>query len=429
MGRLPDLAAFYSESGVAPRRLLLERYASLPFPLPSVANDLWTYQLMLLLFTLLAGLALMVGFRTRVSAMVCWLLLLSLHQRNGLILNSGDTLLASLLFWGLFLPWGERWSVDEKRSGSPMDGEPPQLVFSAATVGWCLQMSSVYLFAGLHKFHPYWITEGSALFYALSLGHHATSWADLLLAFPSLLPVLSRLVVGFELFLALGILLPWRRVRVAVLLLAVFMHLVFGLFLEIGIFRYTPLIGLMALWRFSEGEASTRLNSKLAHWSSVPLLLVCLFTWMVNLESLGKGGMLPPKLKAWAPVLTNFQSWGVFAGPGLERDGWFAIEVLARDGKSYDAWRGDQSFSQSRPTLVSDTYPNDRWRKWMLTLPTLPLNDPYRERFPQWCLEQWNLRHPSNPAVRIRVWNVVVLTSPGGLSSPPDWQLISEVGL
>lgn len=185
---------------------------------------------------------------------------------------------------------------------------------------------------------------------------------------------------------------------------------------------------LLALWPFPENAQQRSLSDRFVQWKSLPLLAVCLLTWIVNLESLskGQGSFLSPSLRAWAPVLTSYQSWGVFAGPGLERDGWFAIEVLGRDGKSYDAWRNDQLFGADRPEVVSQTYPNDRWRKWMLSLPALAQDDPYRARFAQWCLEQWNRRHPDNPAVRVRVWNAVVLTSPGRSSGPANWELIAE---
>lgn len=424
--RWPFADVFYSEQGVSPRRLLLESYQSLRLPLPSVANDLLIYQYGLLSALFLSGAALFLGYRTRTVTVVSWLLLLSVQQRNELILNSGDTLLVALLFWGIFLPWGERWSLDARRE-SPSSAGEATTVLSAATIGWCMQMMCVYLFAALHKLNPYWTTEGSAVFHSLSLGHHATAWAPLLLNFPTLLPLLTRSVLVMEFVLAFAIVVPWARTRAVVLVMAGLMHLVFGLFLEIGIFRYTPLMGLAALWRFPDHQRSPELDET-RNWRSLPLLGICILTWAINFESLGKarGGVLPEKLTNFALTISLPQYWGVFAGPSLERDGWFCVEVRAKDGRQYDAWRHDLPLSLDRPTLVSATYPDDRWRKWMLNLPALPSDNPHRLRFAQWSMEQWNLRHPDNPAEYVRVWNAVVTTSPLRPPTAPVWNLIAE---
>jgi len=58
----------------------------------------------------LAALALLAGMRTRLATLVSFVLLLSLHNRAPILLQGGDILLLLLLFWALFLPWGERWS-------------------------------------------------------------------------------------------------------------------------------------------------------------------------------------------------------------------------------------------------------------------------------------------------------------------------------
>ena len=56
---------------------------------------------------LFAGL-LLVGYRTGLATCVSWFMLLSVQARNPIILQGGDVLLRLLLFWGIFLPLGER---------------------------------------------------------------------------------------------------------------------------------------------------------------------------------------------------------------------------------------------------------------------------------------------------------------------------------
>jgi hypothetical protein len=49
---------------------------------------------------------LITGYRTRFAVVACLVLMISLHQRNGLVCNAGDRLLEILLFWAAFLPLG-----------------------------------------------------------------------------------------------------------------------------------------------------------------------------------------------------------------------------------------------------------------------------------------------------------------------------------
>ncbi len=429
--RLSFCREFYSDDGFCSRLVLLRAQTSYLLPSLHLANDLETYQSLLLIIQLCLAGALLLGYRTRTVSALSWLLLLSLHQRNPLLLNSGDTLMAALLFWGIFLPWGAVWSVDSKaRSG---EGHLDETVLSAATIGWSLQMACLYLFAALHKLHPYWLSEGSAIYYALNIGHHSTAWAVPLTDHPEALAVLTRVVWLMELCLGLAILLPTPRPRILAISTAAILHLTFGLFLEIGVFRYVPLVGLLALvpGRFFGADGRSQPRIHLGGPLAMALLSVCLLTCAVNLESLGKGRkvFLPDLVLRIAPVFSSLQYFGVFAGPGLEEDGWFTVQVQAQDGRDYDAWRGDRAWSAERPPLVSATYPDDRWRKYMMNLPTLPVDSPFRQGFAEWAARQWNRRHPENRAVLVRVWQARVETRLPGPSSSAEWSLIAEAKL
>ena len=47
---------------------------------------------------------------------MAWVLMLSLHNRNPVVLNAGDVYFRVLLCWGLFLPLAARCSLDRARS-------------------------------------------------------------------------------------------------------------------------------------------------------------------------------------------------------------------------------------------------------------------------------------------------------------------------
>lgn len=426
--RLRFADVFLTADGVVPRQLFLEAYANFSFPSVHVANDSYPYQIGLLCLQMAFAIALALGYRTQTCSVVSWYLLVSLHARAPMILNSGDSLLASLLFWGIFLPWGQLWSIDARNGAvGKMEGFK---VCTAATVGWVMQMVCLYLFAALHKFHPYWIEERSAVYYALSLGPHATQAASWLLPYPGLLSLLSPLVLGLELSIALLLLAPWPKIRFAVIGIAALMHLGFGLFLEIGIFRYSPLIGLIALlpWqRRREPREVARVDFSAPF--TLPLLCVALLMWAMNLELLGKGRplFLPASLVRVAPLVVGYQHWGVFAGPGLESGGWFSIEIESRKGERYEAWLGDHPFSQERPLVISQTYPDDRWRKFMLNLPSLPPSSPSLKRFAEWSLQRWKERHPDSLAGSVKVWHVVEKAKLEGGYEEPTWKLLVEL--
>src|SRR5205085_1218693 len=114
-----------------------------------------------------------------------WLFLVSLHARNPMVLDAGDALLASFVFWAMFLPLGAAFSVD--RALDPSREPPPRRVFSAATVAVLLQVAILYWFTAALKTGPEWRSEGSAVYYALRTPYFVQPFGRLLLRFPALL--------------------------------------------------------------------------------------------------------------------------------------------------------------------------------------------------------------------------------------------------
>jgi hypothetical protein len=65
-----------------------------------------------LLAYVIVSLLLMLGVFSRVSCAALWYLQLSVAHRNSLIASDADAVFGILLFIGMFLPLGRRWSVD-----------------------------------------------------------------------------------------------------------------------------------------------------------------------------------------------------------------------------------------------------------------------------------------------------------------------------
>jgi len=146
---------------------------------------------------------LVLGWRTRLSLLVSFVLMISVQNRNAEIETGGDYLLRLICFWCLFLPLGARFSLDHRAGrGTPdLEETPGRCWFTnAATVALILQMVMVYVFSGLHKTHPIWRVHDTAIHYALHIDAYDTSLGELLRQFPVITTALTRITLQFELY-------------------------------------------------------------------------------------------------------------------------------------------------------------------------------------------------------------------------------------
>ncbi len=234
--RARDLEAFYTDSGLLPRAELLERPWSDPWLCLHLGAGGVVGQGTLFLLTALCAVQLMRGWHTRLMTFGCWLSLNSLYQRNPLVNDRGDLELILVLFWSLFLPLGDRWSVDARR-GAPADPR----VSSLATVALVLQFAQIYLFAALLKNGLPWL-RGDALLQSCRSAFFCTPLSQMLTGYPELLGALTHPVIALELLIPCLLLFPWANGPIrslGIALLALFHGLVAGLF-HLGLF---PLIG------------------------------------------------------------------------------------------------------------------------------------------------------------------------------------------
>jgi Vitamin K-dependent gamma-carboxylase len=167
-----------------------------------------------------------------------WVVLLSIQWRNPLVLNDGDVLLRLLLFWGMFLPLGACWSVDRA-----LKAVPPRLsmrFLSLATVGLFMQVAFMYWFTAIQKSGPEWRSDGTAIYYALSLDQTVTPIGTYLLNFPELLEMLTLNTILLEAFGPFLLFFPLFTGPVRTGAVLAFMSLHFGIWLtmDIGIFPW-----------------------------------------------------------------------------------------------------------------------------------------------------------------------------------------------
>jgi len=250
--RTAELATWYSNSGLLPNHTLLWR------PVRQwQMSFLWMFsywqEVAIAFFAIaLVYLALLVGYRTRLAQVLSLLCLISLQVRVDLLSNGGDIVVCTLLWWTLFLPLGERFSLDAIARSLRFGAETPAQVrsfaarprtttphISLAVLAAMLQLSVIYFFNAASKQGVTWY-EGSAIHYFLQQERILTPLG--LIAREHLPYVitqwLSYATLVVEGILPLLILSPWGRPwtrRIAILLL-VGLHTNIALMSNLGVF-------------------------------------------------------------------------------------------------------------------------------------------------------------------------------------------------
>ena len=185
-----------------------------------------------------AAIALLVGFCSRLSLLICWLFVVSVSLRGGGWTDGSDNVMRIFGLYLLFLDVGRTWSVDALRK--PVTG---------FVSGWPLKLMTlnlilVYVKTGLIKAPNATWQSGTAVFYSLA---SPTFWRfDMapILSMEWVHPisvVMTYATLVFEIGFPL-ILIRWFRHKW--LLFGVFLHTGVILFMNLGLF--TPAI----LWTY-----------------------------------------------------------------------------------------------------------------------------------------------------------------------------------
>lgn len=130
----------------------------------------------------LAALLFTLGLGTRASAVAVWLCLLSLHNRNVPIHNSGDIVMIVMVAYLAIAPCGAACSLDRLRrvlKGQEGDTPPPIVPWAQRLMQ--LQIATVYLCTSLSKLTGAQWRSGMAAYYPLHLPDSArfpVFWAD-----------------------------------------------------------------------------------------------------------------------------------------------------------------------------------------------------------------------------------------------------------
>ncbi len=268
--RATDIRSHYSDFGILPRHAYIEHFSNPLHVSLHLASGLVEWQALLFILTAVAAFCVMIGYRTRFATVVAWVLLVSMHNRNTMILNGGDVFFRALYFWSILLPLGARYSVDAALNSNT--AEPKKLFFSAATIGISVQIAMLYVATALLKTGKEWWPDGTASYYALQLDAFITPFGRWMgqqvemLKYGTFFVYFLELLSGFLIFVPLF----FQQIRLLVLAALMFMHFNFDLAMRLGIFPWVNMIGVIVLipssfWDFCSKKIKTsdRLNLKI----------------------------------------------------------------------------------------------------------------------------------------------------------------------
>ena len=377
---------------------------------------------------------LILGFFTRVGALVCWFGVLAVQGANPAILYGGDRLLDLLLYWSIFLPLGTVWSLES----SLIKSAAPPLPTTTRWAGWAitLQICFVYWFAALAKSDPVWTQNHNALFYALSIEYLTSPWGEYLRHFPGLLRWLTAATLWFEFLGPLLLFVPFQRdrFRLAAVVLFLAFHLVgMQALLRIGFFPWVCAVAWLifipaSTWDALAGPAAQRAPStKPSGWVRLldrGLTALVFFSiadallWnLVTFRNSDSDDWLKRR-DPTAAILHLDQHWRMYAPFPLPDHGWLVIPADLADGTQVDLFTG-HSVSWATPTDIRDYLGRDRWRIYLADLFTNQVPERL-QHYGDYLTNQWNQAHPDNKVRSISIIFMKMSTHPDLTVTGPE---------
>lgn len=134
-----------------------------------------------------SALMMTIGWHSRVSVCITWLVWVSLWNRNPLLLDGDDAMLKVMCFYLMLAPCGNAWSLDARFRSKPLQVAvwPLRLVQ--------FQIALLYFVSGWVKFHSQEWLDGTILQYVLIHPHYSRWDGWLVLDKPIMISLLSGL--------------------------------------------------------------------------------------------------------------------------------------------------------------------------------------------------------------------------------------------
>ncbi|MCU4926222.1 HTTM domain-containing protein [Halobacteria archaeon AArc-dxtr1] len=383
--RSRNFSFYYTDDGLVPQELATSVTSEGAFSFYFMTSN---PDLLAALFVIQALIAvqLIVGYRTRLATILSFLFVISLDHHNPLVTSYADIIFRLLLFWAMFLPLGERWSIDAVHR----DRAPRASVASIASFLILGQMVFMYVVNALHKVQSSLWREGDAAPLVLGLDEMTYLIGDIVREFSVLLQIGG---LTWLYLLSLSWLMFFLRGRPRMLFAGMLMagHASFALTVRIGAFSYVCITGLTLFLQAQFwddlstvanrvgllGSRLAALPDRLARVAgyvpdiridsprirkgreelhTVAIILVVasmvLFSTITFLQFAGAiQGELGPEQEI-ENVAQSFSAdqpeWGVFAPTPRTTDRYYVFAAVDEDGEYYDVYN-DRELRYDRP--------------------------------------------------------------------------------
>lgn len=405
-----DLGAHYTDAGVLPRSLYRELF--------SAAQGAWSLHLLggsaafqagLFALAALAGSALLLGYRPRTAALLSWILLVSIQNRQPLIVHGGDMVFRLLLFWSIFLPL-----PGGKPPHTAADASvSPRIALSPASAALLLQVALIYVFVVIFKLQdPAWVRL-NAVGDSLRVEGVATALGGALLAWPALLRGLTALTLAIESVAPLLIFLPWKTgpLRTALVFgMGAFHTLGIGATMNLGLFEYVMLVAWLPFlpsWFWDRVVARgkppplsvtrARATGRVLDACVLVAFALVLIDGATSLDRPRYRGSFWAYLRAPTQALALSQNWRLWSTPLHNR--YYVFDACLEDGSRVDL-HTRRALDWDHPRRRSR---NNHWWKYQLHA----LGDPRGVRllptYGSYLIREWERDHPQPAVASLRL--------------------------
>ena len=430
--RFIHLERHYTDSGIVPvplARKLLEAqgYWSLHTLGGGVA-----FQVFLFSLTFIAGLSVLLGYRTFWATLAGYVLISSMHQRFAWGAYPGDFMARTSALASLLAPTGAMWSIDARRkpAGAVTHFGPGSVALTVFTV-------TFVFYAAVSKVGPSW-REGTAAFWVLDnteYGRHVLDW---FFDKPLLIKLATWGVLVVEgssvlLLTPLGV----GRVRVCITLPFSLLLTTFLFSLDLWLFPFMMagcIAALLPSWFWdslvprlpllrARLRAPTPIDPPHASGARVPwarwgcAAVFCAVILQDHARKIGEAGYFnPAPVQPSAPVEQAIRAlgikddWTIFRIPEKYPSGWDAIAGTLADGTRVNVFTG-QPMDLTAPPLPGALVGGFRDKRMFLFLnwkvPTIKLrwDELAREQYQQ--IARYHCRESHGRLTSVEIWKVV----------------------
>lgn len=440
--RTRSLTAFYTDRGVLPRTANEALYPTLSrLSIHGLSGAVWVQWALFGLAAVLACL-LIVGYRTRTAAVGTWLLLASLQFRNYIVLNGGDTAVLVALFLALFLPLGERWSLDAVAAAHDSDGasaggdsaatRPRHLVVGFASAALLSQIVLIYATNAVFKLRSDAWMAGTAIPTIYRVDRFTVRLGDVVAEFGGLLVALNygwvALLVASPLLLVAagrgrtGLVGAYAAAHVGMYLtldLGFFPHAMLAcllLFLPRGAWdRIEPMLAPATQSIRNHVEAQSvlvhsgpvlpgRLRSAVGR--ALPVVTATILVVGLLWQGVAVGYVQAPDE---LPVDPADHSWKLFAPNPPSGDGYYIVTGRLASNETVDLYPHADTRTDPPPDSAA-TYPSARWRKYLGQV----RHDGFVRRYFADYLCRWGADRYGEPVDAVTIEYVRESVRPGG---------------